>query len=42
MSAIYDDENRSAEEIAKIGIEVAAEFDDGTGLPMNCYTVKLK
>ena len=42
MSAIYDDENRSAEEIAKIGIETAAEFDDGTGLPMNCYTIKLK
>ena len=42
MRAIYDDEAKSAEDIAKIGIEVAAEFDDGSGLPMNCYTIKLK
>ena len=42
MRAVYDDENKSAEDIARIGIEVAAEFDDGTGLPMTCYRVKLK
>lgn len=42
MRAIYNDETKSAEDIARIGIEVAAEFDDGTGLPMNCYTIKLK
>lgn len=42
MRAIYEDETKSAEDIAKIGVEVAAEFDDGTGLPINCYTVKLK
>lgn len=42
MRAIYDDKTKSAEDIAKIGIEVAAEFDDGTGLPLNCYTLKLK
>jgi len=42
MRAVYDDETKSAEDVAKIGIEVAAEFDDGTGLPMNCYRVKLK
>lgn len=42
MYAVYNDENKSAEDIARIGIEVAAEFDDGSGLPMNCYTVKLK
>jgi len=41
MRAIYEDETKSAEDIAKIGIEVAAEFDDGTGLPANCYTIKL-
>ena len=42
MRAVYPDETKSAEDIARIGIEVAAEFDDGTGLPMNCYTIKLK
>jgi ATP-dependent HslUV protease, peptidase subunit HslV len=42
MRAVYDDETKSAEEIARIGIEVAAEFDDGTGLPLSCYTIKLK
>ena len=41
MRALYDDETKSAEDIARIGIEVAAEFDDGTALPMNCYTIKL-
>lgn len=42
MRAVYDDENKSAEDIARIGVEVAAEFDDATALPMNCYTLKLK
>ena len=42
MRVTYDDVDKSAEDIAQIGIEVAAEFDDGTGLPMNCYTIKLK
>lgn len=42
MHAVYDDETKSAEDIAKIGIEAAAKFDDGTGLPLNCYTIKLK
>lgn len=42
MRAVYDDAAKSAEDIARIGIEVAAEFDDATALPMHCYTVKLK
>jgi ATP-dependent protease HslVU (ClpYQ) peptidase subunit len=42
MRVLYDDETKSAEDIAKIGIEIAAEFDDATGLPLNCYTIKLK
>jgi ATP-dependent protease HslVU (ClpYQ) peptidase subunit len=42
MRAVYDDETKSAEDIARIGIEIAAEFDDGTGLPLHCYTVELK
>ena len=42
MFAIYDNEDKSAEEIARVGVNAGAEFDDGTGLPMNCYTIKLK
>ena len=42
MRALYDDDERSAEDIARKAIEIAAEFDDGTALPMDCYTVKLK
>lgn len=42
MRAVYDDPAKSAEDIAKIGIGIAAEFDDATALPMHCYTVKLK
>ena len=42
MHAVYDDPAKSAEDIARIAIETAAEFDDGTGLPMNSYTIKLK
>jgi len=42
MRILFDDETKSAEDIARRGIEVAAEFDDGSGLPLNCYTVKLK
>ncbi|MCB1023947.1 MAG: hypothetical protein KDB79_06150 [Acidobacteria bacterium] len=42
MFAAYDDKEKSAEDIAKIGIRAGAEFDDGSGLPMNCHTIKLK
>lgn len=42
MRAVYDDESKTAADIAQIGITVAAEFDDGTGLPMESYSVKLK
>lgn len=42
MQAVYDDPNLSAAEIASIGIKVAVEFDDGSGLPMELYEVPLK
>ncbi len=42
MKAIYNDETKSADDIARIGIEVAADFDDGTGLPLQSHTIKLK
>lgn len=41
MYAIYD-RIESAEEIARIGVEAAAEFDDATGLPMTFEVIRLK
>lgn len=41
MRAIYNLEY-SAEEIARIGVEAAADFDDATGLPVEVKTIKLK
>lgn len=41
MYAVYDSE-LSAEEIARLGVEASAEFDDSTGLPITSYTVRLK
>ena len=42
MFAVYDYKNKTAADIAKIGVQAGAEFDDGTGLPMNFYTIKLR
>ena len=41
MCAVYESDY-SAQDIARIGVESAAEFDDGTGLPFEIQTVKLK
>jgi ATP-dependent protease HslVU (ClpYQ) peptidase subunit len=41
MYMLYD-EKLGAEEIAKAGIKAAAEFDDGTALPLISYTVDEK
>ncbi len=41
MYASYSQHGRSAEEVARIGVEAAAEFDVDTGLPIICHTVKL-
>lgn len=41
MYAAYNDQNRDAETIAKLAVEAAAEFDDGTGLPLTSYRIKL-
>ena len=40
MYAIYNG-RKSAEEIARMGVLAGAEYDTGTGLPMNIATVKL-
>ena len=41
MFALYSDQNRDAEEIAKIAVAAAAEFNDGTGLPVTSHRFKL-
>jgi len=41
MYCAYRDPQLSAEQIARHGIEAAAEFDDGTGLPVTCFTARL-
>jgi len=41
MYSAYPDPQLSAEQIARHGIEAAAEFDDGTGLPVTSYSVQL-
>jgi ATP-dependent protease HslVU (ClpYQ) peptidase subunit len=38
MKAVYDN-LESAEEIARVGVETAAFFDDSTGMPMTSYTL---
>ncbi|SRR5581483_182716 len=40
--ASYDRPNLSAMQIARHAIECAADFDDGTGLPVQCFSVKLR
>jgi ATP-dependent protease HslVU (ClpYQ) peptidase subunit len=42
MFAAYDAPGRTAEEIARIGIEASAEFDDGTSLPWSFRTLKIR
>ena len=40
--ATYNDPEKSAEEIARLAVEAAAEFDDSTGLPITSFSVQLK
>ncbi len=41
MYSIFNDKNRSAQGIAELAVEAAAEFDDGTSLPLTSYRIKL-
>ncbi|MBX7220645.1 MAG: MFS transporter [Blastocatellia bacterium] len=41
MQAVYDHVD-SAEAIARIGVQAAADFDDATALPLVCRTIELK
>ncbi len=40
--ASYDRKGLSVMQIARRAIEAAADFDDGTGLPVQSYTVRLR
>jgi ATP-dependent protease HslVU (ClpYQ) peptidase subunit len=42
MFAIYDDPTKTAEDIARVGITAAAEFDLSTGLPLTIKTLSCK
>jgi ATP-dependent protease HslVU (ClpYQ) peptidase subunit len=42
MYALFDDPKHSAEDIARLAIVGAAEFDDSTGLPVTSHAVKLR
>lgn len=42
LYSTYGPSRKSAEETARHAIETAAEFDDGTGLPVTSYAVKLR
>ena len=41
MHSTYSEPRRSAEDIARVAIEAAAEFDDSTGVPVTSFAVKL-
>jgi ATP-dependent protease HslVU (ClpYQ) peptidase subunit len=41
MWLAYDDPDRSAEDIARLGVQAAAEFDDSTALPVASRSVRL-
>ena len=42
MYAAYGNSRLSAEQVARLAIEAAAEFDDATGLPVTSHSVKLR
>jgi ATP-dependent protease HslVU (ClpYQ) peptidase subunit len=42
MYASYDNPKLSAEQLARLAITAASEFDDATGLPVVSHSVKLK
>jgi ATP-dependent protease HslVU (ClpYQ) peptidase subunit len=41
LYSAYDVKGRSAEDLARHAIETAVEFDDGTGLPITSFTLRL-
>lgn len=41
MFAVYADESKSAEDVARVGVNAGIEFDDGSGAPFTVRAVKL-
>ena len=41
LYSVYNQPEKSAEEIARHAIVAAAEFDDRSGLPVTSYSIKL-
>ena len=41
LYATYNDKQRSAEDLARLAVTAAAEFNDGTGLPLTSFKFKL-
>ena len=41
LYATYHDKQRSAEDLARLAVTAAAEFNDGTGLPLTSFKFKL-
>ena len=41
LFAVYKDANKNCEELARLGVQAGIEFDDGSGLPITSYTIKL-
>ena len=41
MFSTYNDKHRDAEDLAKLAVEAAAEFNDGTGLSLTSCRIKL-
>lgn len=41
LAVMYDEEDRSAEEIAKIAVEVGCKFDPGSKEPVNVHTLEI-
>jgi ATP-dependent HslUV protease, peptidase subunit HslV len=41
MHSTYGEPRRSAQDVAQVAIEAAAEFDDSTGVPVTSFAVKL-
>jgi len=42
MYGVHDNPRLSAEQVARLAVEAAAEFDDATGLPVVSHAVKLR
>jgi ATP-dependent HslUV protease, peptidase subunit HslV len=42
MFAVYQNEDKTAEDVARIGVEAGTEFDDGSAAPIQAFTIDQK